>query len=85
MPTVCTLLHVLALTLAQISPKRSFPHLRSCSKWLVDIGCGFGVATEVLLRERVPAQWTFETASGHRYGYFVSEGIWHYGWHELAN
>jgi SAM-dependent methyltransferase len=63
MPTVCALLPALALTLAQISPKRSFPHLTSCSKWLVDIGCGFGVATEVLLRERVPAQWTFETAS----------------------
>ena len=47
---------------ASASLKR-FPHLTGCSKWLIDIGCGFGVATEILLRERAPAQWTFETAS----------------------
>lgn len=39
----------------------AFSHLARCTRWLVDIGCGFGVASEILLRERAPAQWTFET------------------------
>ena len=41
----------------------TFARLAGCSKYLVDVGSGFGVAAEILLRERAPAQWTFETSS----------------------
>ena len=36
---------------------------RRCTRWLIDIGCGLGVASEILLRELPPANWTFSTAS----------------------
>lgn len=34
---------------------------RRCTRWLIDLGCGMGMAPEVLLRERHPRDWTFKS------------------------
>ena len=36
---------------------------RRCTHWFIDIGCGLGVASEILLRDLPPARWSFSTAS----------------------
>jgi len=36
--------------------------ISSCNAWFIDIGCGFGVASEIFLQSS-PMDWTFETES----------------------
>jgi hypothetical protein len=34
---------------------------RRCTRWLIDLGCGMGMAPEILLQERHPRDWTFKS------------------------